>query len=159
MGDVFLTQMSKNGFWDWFPFYIKIMAQPSQEDIANLRECVREYTEVDNQLRELNARVYAARDTRSAAEERIIELMKLPQFASINQLAVSTDGSTIKVDRPGTRSVPWSLSQAKLHQLLKTYFANDNTAEACFRHISDGVRQSPQRDTFAIRRIVRGGEE
>ena len=159
MGDVFLTQTSKNGFWDWFPFYIKIMAQPSQEDIANLRECVREYTEVDNQLRELNARVYAARDTRSAAEERIIELMKLPQFASINQLAVSTDGSTIKIDRPGTRSVPWSLSQAKLHQLLKTYFANDNTAEACFRHISDGVRQSPQRETFAIRRIVRGGEE
>lgn len=52
------------------------MAQPSQEDIANLRECVREYTEVDNQLRELNARVYAARDTRSAAEDRIIELMK-----------------------------------------------------------------------------------
>jgi hypothetical protein len=159
MGDVFLTQMSKNGFWDWFPFYIKNMAQPSQEDIANLRECVREYTEVDNQLRELNTQVYAARDTRSAAEDRIIELMKLPQFASINQLAVSTDGSTIKIERPGTRSVPWSLSQAKLLQLLKTFFANDNTAAACFRHICDGVRQHPHRDTFAIRRIVRGVEE
>jgi len=135
------------------------MAQPTPEDISNLRECVREYTEVDNQLRELNTQVYSKRDQRSAAEDRIIELMKLPQFASVNELAVSGDGSKIKIERPGSRNVPWSLSQYKLLQLLKTFFANDHTAEACFRHISDGVKQSPQRDTFAIKRIVRGVEE
>ena len=135
------------------------MAQPTQEDIANLRECVREYTEVDNRLRALNTQVYTERDTRSAAEDRIIELMKLPQFASITELAVSTDGSKIKIERPGTRNVTWSLSQAKLLQHLKTFFANDHTAEACFRHISNGVKQSPHRETFAIRRIVRGAEE
>jgi hypothetical protein len=151
--------MSKNGFGICSLFYIKNMAQPTQEDIANLRECVREFTEVDNRLRELNTQVYTMRDTRSAAEDRIIELMKLPQFASITELAVSTDGSKIKIERPGTRNVPWSLSQYRLLQLLKTFFANDHTAEACFRHISDGVKQCHKRDTFAIRRIVRGGEE
>jgi hypothetical protein len=135
------------------------MAQPTQEDIANLRECVREYTEVDNQLRQLNTQVYTKRDERSAAEDRIIELMKLPQFASVNELAVSSDGSKIKIERPGTRSVPWSLSQTKLLQLLKTFFADDVSANDCFRHIAHYVRQSPQRDTFAITRIVRGAQE
>lgn len=158
MEDAFLTLTSKNGFWELLSFYIK-MAQPTQEDISNLRECVREYTEVDNQLRELNTQVYTKRDERSAAEDRIIELMKLPQFASVNELAVSGDGSKIKIERPGSRSVPWTLSQTKLLQLLKTYFGNDDNAEACFRHIGEGVRQSPQRDTFAIKRIVRGVEE
>ena len=158
MGDVFLTPTSKNGFEEFFPFYTK-MAQPTQEDIANLRECVREYTEVDNQLRELNTQVYTKRDERSAAEDRIIELMKLPQFASVNELAVSGDGSKIKIERPGTRSVPWTLSQTKLLQLLKTFFNNNHTAEACFRHIGEGVRLNPHRDTFAIKRIVRGAEE
>jgi len=135
------------------------MAQPTPEDIANLRECVRDYAEADNQLRELNSQVYSKRDERSAAEDRIIELMKLPQFASVNELAVSTDGSKIKIERPGTRNVPWSLSQYRLLQLLKTFFANDQTAEACFRHISDGVKQCHKRDTFAIKRTVRGVEE
>jgi len=136
------------------------MAQPSQEDINNLRECVREFAEVDNQLRELNTRVYATRDMRSAAEDRIIELMKLPQFASVNELAVSADGSKIKIDRPGTRTVPWSLSQSKLMQLLGSYFIGDRAArDACFKHISDGARQNPQRDTFAVRRFVREADE
>jgi hypothetical protein len=136
------------------------MTQPSQEDIANLRECVREYTEVDDQLREFNRRVYSARDRRSAAEDRLIELMKLPQFASINELTVSTDGSKIKIDRPGTRNVPWSLSQTKLMQLLESYFIGDRASrDACFKHISDGARQNPRREIFAVRRIVQGAEE
>ena len=117
MEDAFLTLTSKNGFWELLSFYIK-MAQPTQEDISNLRECVREYTEVDNQLRELNTQVYTKRDERSAAEDRIIELMKLPQFASVNELAVSGDGSKIKIERPGSRSVPWTLSQTKLLQAI-----------------------------------------
>lgn len=109
----------------------------SNEAINDLRRCVKQYREIDDEIRELNKSVYSKREDRKIVEVEMSDLIKMSQFDGIDKLKIDDDGSTIKIGRPGTYKKPWSLSKKELESLLKFYFTGDHplNADSLFRFI------------------------
>lgn len=107
------------------------------EVINDLKRCVKQYRDIDNEIRELNKEVYSKREDRKVVEMELADLVKLPQFNGIDKLKIDDDGSTIKIARPGTYNKGWSLSKKELESLLKAYFVPGQRADAesCFNFI------------------------
>lgn len=109
----------------------------ANEAITDLKRCVKQYRDLDNEIRELNKEVHSKREDRKIAEMELSDLIKLPQFDGIDKLKFDDDSSCIKIARPGTYNKPWSLSKKELETLLKHYFTGDNplNADSCFKFI------------------------
>ena len=133
------------------------MAAPNQELVVGLREEVIQYKTVDDQLRALNGQIYPLREQRKLIEDRIIDIIRQPGFAAINELAISQDGSKIRIRKPQTWSAPWSLSRRHLQEHLTQYFANPATiksSEGCYRFIVRAVEETMRKNSYAIERVV-----
>jgi len=136
------------------------MAQPDQELIDGLRQEAAEYKRVDDQLRELNRQIYPLRAERKLVEDRIVDIVRRPDFARFTVLAMP-DGSSIKVRQPQTWNAPWSLSKNKLRNYLTQYFSDPNrikSAEVCYQFIHDAHQASLRQNTYAIERMVPNAE-
>ena len=109
----------------------------STEAINDLKRCVKQYRDLDDEIRQLNKEVYSKREDRKCVELEMADLVKLPQFSGIDKLKIDDDGSTIKIGRPGTYNKAWSLSKKELEHLLKAYFVPGHRmdAESCFNFI------------------------
>ena len=107
------------------------------EDAQILRTEVEAFGIVDNQIKELNARLTAAREQRSLIKDRIAVILSAPQFVGYDKLSVNSDKSTIKIKRPMQWEKPWSLSRNSLLEYLRTYFQGDQrpTYRACYDFI------------------------
>jgi len=133
------------------------MDNPNQEDVANLREEVLQYTRVDDRLRALNTEVYRLRDERSAVADRIIQIVRQPAFASVSELAVSHDGSKIRIKKPQTWNASWSLSKNKLREYLQQHLGLQ-AGDACYAYIHNAHSATLRKDTFDIERVGGGAE-
>jgi hypothetical protein len=137
------------------------MAQPNQELVAGLREEVIQYKTVDDQLRALNGQIYPLREQRKLIEDRIVDIIRQPGFAAINELAISQDGSKIRIRKPQTWCAPWSLSKRSLHAHLLHYWSDPNTvksSDACYRFIVSAVEATMRKDSYAIERVIPGAD-
>ncbi len=128
----------------------------SNEAISDLKRCVKQYRDIDNQIRELNKEVYSKREDRKIVEMEMSDLVKLEQFGGIDKLKIDDDGSTIKIGRPGTYSKPWSLSKKELEVLLKHYFAQDYplNADSCFKFIVAERQKALVGKDFDFTRVI-----
>jgi hypothetical protein len=102
----------------------------SNEAINDLKRCVKEYRDVDNDIRLLNKQVYEKRESRRIVEMEMADLVKIPQFEGVEKLKIDDDGSYIRIHRPETYSKPWSLSKKELDSLLTSYFQSTKTPNA-----------------------------
>jgi hypothetical protein len=134
------------------------MDNPNQEDVANLREEVMQYTRVDDRLRNLNTEVYRLRAERSAVADRIIQIVRQPAFASVSELAVSHDGSKIRIKKPQTWNASWSLSKTKLREYLHLHLGRQ-AGEVCYAYILNAHTPTLRKDTFDIERVGGGEQE
>ena len=128
----------------------------SNEAISDLKRCVKQYREIDNEIRELNKEVYSKREDRKIIEMEMSDLVKLPQFSGIDKLKIDDDNSTIKIARPGTYSKPWSLSKKELDHLLVEYFRSTNTpnAEDCSKFVTEERRKMLVGKEFDFTRVI-----
>jgi len=121
----------------------------------DLKRCVKQYRDVDNDIRTLNKAVYEKRESRKIVEMEMADLIKLPQFEGIDKLKID-DGSCIKIQRPEQYSKAWSLSKKELEGLLKSYFestkAPSNTG--CFDFILEQRKRSLVAKEFEFARII-----
>lgn len=128
----------------------------SKEAISDLKRCVKQYRDIDNQIRELNKQVYSKREDRKIVEMEMSDLVKLEQFGGIDKLKIDDDGSTIKIGRPGTYNKPWSLSKKELEVLLKSYFTQDNPLDAnsCFKFIVEERQKALVGKDYDFTRVI-----
>jgi hypothetical protein len=128
----------------------------STEEISNLKQCVKMYRDLDNQIRELNKEVQSKREDRKIIEMDIADIMKLPQFSGIDKLKIDDDNSTIKIARPGTYNKPWSLSKKELDVLLRSYFsaARAPNADECINYILEERRKALIGKEFDFSRVI-----
>jgi hypothetical protein len=126
------------------------------EAITNLKRCVKEYREIDNEIRELNKTVYSKREDRKVLEMEMSDIIKLPQFSSIDKLKFDDDNSTIKIGRPGTYNKAWSLSKKELETLLTTYFAMfaNPDAAGCIKYIIEERQKALVGKEFDFTRVI-----
>uniref|UniRef100_A0A6C0JYE4 Uncharacterized protein n=1 Tax=viral metagenome TaxID=1070528 RepID=A0A6C0JYE4_9ZZZZ len=94
--------------------------------MEGLKNCVKQYRDIDNVIRELNKEVYSKRDERKTIEKQLAEFMKLPQLQGIDTLKIDEDGSSIRIHRPETYAKPWSLSKKDLESLVLQYFQDNS---------------------------------
>jgi hypothetical protein len=127
-----------------------------EEAIKDLKRCVKQYREVDNELRELNTEVYAKREARKIVEMELADLMKVEEFRDFRKLKIEEDGSTITVQRPQEWSKPWSLSKKDLKDLLERYFNSTNvpSAEKCLEFILEAQKTKLVSSEFSFTRAV-----
>jgi hypothetical protein len=137
------------------------MEQPNPDLVAGLRAEVLQYKDVDDQIRTLNRQIYQLRDQRDAVKDRIIHIIEQPGFQRINELAISQDGSKIRIRRPRSWSSAWSLSKSRLQALLTEYFATPGlkSADQCYDYIHFNIGASLVQEKFAIERTVPGGAD
>jgi len=88
----------------------------------DLKNCIKQYRQIDDEIRELNKQVYEKRDARKTVELEIADIIRDPQFNSIKKIKLEEDGSTISFKRPNEWVKPWSISQKELKELLIEYF-------------------------------------
>ena len=126
------------------------------EPLVELKKRIREYRELDDELRQLNKVIYDKRDARKLVEEEIKEIIKSPSFDSFRKLKLEEDGSTIQIQRPGEYSKPWSLSQKELMVLVTSYFQDNPSpnAEGLVNFIIQKRKQDLVATEFNLTRTV-----
>jgi hypothetical protein len=126
------------------------------EAIVDLKRCIKQYRDVDNDIRALNKVVYEKREARKIVEMELCDLVKLPQFSGYDKLKIEDDGSTIKIQKPETYSKPWSLSKKDLQSILGSYFASTAmpNAQSCYDYICNDRKAKLVATEFAFTRLV-----
>jgi hypothetical protein len=136
---------------------LKALRTPRMEEaIRDLKRCVKQYREVDDQLRELNHEVYQKREARKIVEMELADLMKVDHFRDFKKMKIEEDGSTINIQRPNEWSKPWSLSKKDLKDVLQRYFESTNVqnAETCFEFILESQKSKLISTEYSFSRIV-----
>jgi hypothetical protein len=127
----------------------------------DLKSCIKQYREIDDEIRYLNKQVYEKRDERKHVEQEIAVIIRDPQFNAIKKIKLEEDGSTISFKRPNEWVKPWSLSQKELKELATQYFgvANEFNAESLVKFIIDTRKQSLVATDFSFTRTVPGEQD
>ena len=126
------------------------------EAITDLKRCIKQYRDADNDIRILNKMVYEKRENRKIVELELVDLVRLPQFSSYGKLKIEDDGSTIRIQKPETYSKPWSLSKKELQTVLDSYFqgrVNPNSKD-CFEFICNDRKTKLVSSEYSFARIV-----
>lgn len=128
----------------------------ANEAITDLKRCVKQYRDLDNEIRELNKEVYSKRENRKIVEMELSDLIKLPQFDGIDKLKFDDDNSSIKIARPGTYNKPWSLSKKELETLLKSYFlgTHNPNVDECLKFIVSERQKALVGKEFDFTRVI-----
>lgn len=124
--------------------------------IKDLKECLKRYQQVDNELQEINQKVYQLRETRRCVEDELAQIVKLEEFAHINKLKLEDDGSTVQIIPPGSNK-SWGLSKKDLLTHLQAYFANTAkySAEECYKYIIAEQSRKLVTNDYSFNRIVK----
>lgn len=129
----------------------------STEAINDLKRCVKQYRDVDNDIRVLNKNVYEKREARKIVEMEMCDLIKLPQFNSVDKLKIDDDGSCIKIQRPDTYAKAWNLSKKDLETLVGAYFQSTTTpsADECVSYIVGQRKRTLIGKEFEFTRVIK----
>ena len=132
----------------------------STEAINDLKRCVKQYRDVDNEIRVLNKNVYEKREARRIVEMEMCDLIKLPQFNAVDKLKIDDDGSCIKIQSPETYAKAWSLSKKELEVLINGYFQSTSTPDAnkCVNYIVEQRKRALVGKDFEFSRVVKEEE-
>ena len=127
----------------------------------DLKSCIKQYRQIDDEIRDLNRQVYEKRDARKTVEQEIATIIRDPQFNAIKKIKLEEDGSTISFKRPNEWVKPWSLSQKELKELATQYFsvAGEFNAESLVKFIVDTRKQSLVANEFSFTRTVPGEQD
>jgi hypothetical protein len=117
----------------------------------DLVRAVRKYRNLDDELKELNAKVYKLREDKKFVENEMSDILRRANFQNLHKLEIQDDGSYIKIQRPETWSKPWSLSQKELKDLLSSY---TGPISDLFRWIVERKKQDMVSKEFAFKRLM-----
>jgi len=121
-----------------------------------LKQYLRNYREIDNELRDLNKTVYEKRDARKEVEKHITQILERQEFVEYNKLKLEDDGSVFRIQRPNNWNKPWALSQKELQKLLDEYFQSNSTknSEECFKFICERRKKDLVATEFNVTRVL-----
>ena len=123
--------------------------------LANLKSRFESYCQIDNQIQTLNKDVHSLRTERKKVESEMARLLQDPGMDGYSEIRMTTDNSTIQIQRPNQWSKAWTLSKKDLQSGLNEYFQKTRSpnAEECFKHIVDNKTKTLVSTEFAFTRI------
>ena len=125
-------------------------------DQRDLVKCVRKYRNLDDELKQINTRVYKLREDKKMVETEMSDILRRTNFQTLNKLEIQDDGSYIKIQRPDTWNKPWNLGARELQTLVDGYFrtGGTHTAEACCKYIVENRRRDLVAKDFSFTRVL-----
>lgn len=122
--------------------------------MEELKITLEKYKIVDDQLDDVNTAAKSLRDQKKGIELELMDILKDPQFQNVNKLALSSDGSVIKVNRSVVK--PWHISKGDLAELLETYFnvTKHPNSESCYNFIINQQSEKLKSEDFAFTRVL-----
>jgi hypothetical protein len=117
------------------------MAAPDAETLQGLREAMRHYTGVDNELRNLNTRMYTLRREREVAKDNMVNIIQNPAFATIQRLQTADGAAAFKLVRPNESYKAWTLPQGTLRDYLIEFLGNEQGTR-CYQQIVTRHRET-----------------
>jgi len=127
-------------------------------DQRDLVKAVRKFRECDDKLKDLNKEVSKLREAKKLAEEEMAGILKRGPFATLDKLELAGDKSYITIQRPGTHSKPWSLSQKGLETHAGDYFAAAGRSRAEGKAFAEFVSARKKAELvsndFSFKRVV-----
>lgn len=122
--------------------------------MEELKITLEKYKIVSDQLNDLNNTAKSLRDQKKGIELELMDILKDPQFTNVNKIGISSDGSTIKIDRNVTK--PWHISKGDLAELLETYFNSSNhpNYSECINYIINTQTENLKSTEFAFTRTL-----
>ena len=127
-------------------------------DQRDLVKAVRKYREYDDKLKELNKEVFKLREAKKLVEEEMAGILKRGPFATLDKLELAGDQSYITIQRPGTYSKPWSLSQKGLETHATEYFVRTGKPAAEGKAFAEFVSARKKAELvsteFSFKRVV-----
>lgn len=129
--------------------------------MGDLKSCIKQYREIDDELRELNRQVFKKRDDRKVVELEIADIIKDPKYNAIKKIKLEEDGSTISFKRPNEWVKPWSISQKDLKDLVGQYFTKNGplNADELVKFIIETKKQTLVASEFSFTRTVPGEQD
>jgi hypothetical protein len=129
--------------------------------MGDLKSCIKQYREIDDELRELNRQVFKKRDDRKVVELEIADIIKDPKYNAIKKIKLEEDGSTISFKRPNEWVKPWSISQKDLKDLVGQYFTKGGQAnpDELVKFIIETKKQTLVASEFSFTRTVPGEQD
>jgi hypothetical protein len=122
-----------------------------------LKECLKRYRDLDDQVRGVNKVVYDLREKRKTVEFEMADILKNPAMTQVGVLRLENDNSYIRVQRPGSYAKSWSLSKRDLQNYLDHYFENARQAansKDCFDFIVQQQKANAVETDFKFTRTL-----
>ena len=124
--------------------------------MEDLKNCLKKYITIDNELRDLNKMTFNLREDRKSLELEIGDILKDPRFSEVDKLKIAEDGSTIKIQKPMEWSKAWGLSKKDLQDYLLTFFGSDvQKAAECYMFIVDSHSKKLVSQEFNFTRNIK----
>lgn len=127
--------------------------------MSEIKVLVEKYCDLDDYIRSRNREIADLREQRKILEMELSDYMKSVEYSNIGVINSSRDGSTIKIQRPGTWSKPWHISKNDLKFHIHEYFANTRVAnpDDCFNWIINHQKEDlVESSNFSYTRIPPG---
>jgi hypothetical protein len=125
--------------------------------MEDLKNHVRNYRDVDDQLIALNRQVYEKRLERKDLEDKMAKLLSGPQYSTVDKLKLD-DNSHILIKHPATYSKTWSISKRDLKDLLDDLFNRSEgylTADEIYKHLVTEQSKKLVATEFNFNRVVK----
>jgi hypothetical protein len=125
--------------------------------LLNLKTHLQEYRKLDEELKALNSKIQEIRRERKGIETEMSGILSHPDYQQYDKLEIKEDGSTVKIQRPGMWTKPWSMSKGELMDALNLYFKvdKDANAEDCFTFLVEHQKPKMVATEFGFERIVK----
>jgi hypothetical protein len=128
-------------------------------DQRDLVKAVRKYRSIDDELKDLNGKVYKLRENKKFVENEMSDILRRNNFQNLHKLEIQDDGSYIKIQRPDTWSKPWNLSQKELKELIASYVNGGATGNKPWpEELFDWIVKTKKEDLvardFAFKRVM-----
>jgi seryl-tRNA synthetase len=118
----------------------------------DLKQCIKDYRNLDNQRRELNYQVSKIREDMKCKEFELQDILKSPQFTGYDRLRIEDDGSEIKIQRQWVK--PISFTQGSLQKSLVEFFGDPQKAKECFDYIVREHKKNSVCTEFKFTRVI-----
>ena len=118
----------------------------------DLKQCIKDYRNLDNQRRELNYQVSKIREDMKCKEFELQDILKSPQFTGYDRLRIEDDGSEIKIQRQWVK--PISFTQGSLQKSLVEFFGDVQKAKECFDYIVREHKKNSVCTEFKFTRVI-----
>lgn len=130
--------------------------------MEHLKACLDSFRKVDDELKQHNEKAADLRRERKDVEDKLAEILAKPEYAGLEKLESSVDGSILKICRPGWKK-GWSMSKKELLDGLNDYFwliknttpekGWEPTAEECFEIMVEKQEKKVSNE-FAFERVA-----